>query len=554
MRGAIRLSYVYDDRPCLDSTACFRGFWTKIQVSSVSVLSVSTQNSDTLSSGVPSQAVDPAALVIVLAAGAGTRMKSTTPKVLHPILGKPILGHVLDNVVATGADQVVVVVGHGREKVAEFLSENYSQVTTAVQEEQNGTGHAVRCAIESLGAKADELGSKPVVVIAGDTPLLTTQTLNDLVAAQEATGDSVTVLSAQLPDPTGYGRVVRDADGLVTAIVEHKDASEAELAIDEINSGMYAFAFDVLNETLGELSTDNSQGEEYLTDVLSIARGKGKQVGGFIASDPNEVYGINDKAQLAAAGVLLRDRVNEMHMRAGVTIVDPYSTWIAPGAQLAPDSVIERNTSIDDASVVETGAVVGPDTTLVATTVRAGATVLKSHVLGSEIGPEANVGPYTYLRPGSVLAEGAKVGAYVEVKNATIGQNSKVPHLSYVGDATIGEGTNIGAATIFANYDGVKKHSTVVGDHVRVGSDTMLVAPVTVGDGAYTAAGSVVTQDVPPGAIAIGRAIQVNKDRWVAANRPGTKSAEAAQSAGSNGTYDQDRSTSQDNAESTEQK
>lgn len=519
---------------------------------------MNTQNSDTLSSGVSSleasHLVEPAALVIVLAAGAGTRMKSSMPKVLHPILGKPILGHVLDNVLATGTSQVVVVVGHGREQVGGYLSESYPQVTTAVQEEQNGTGHAVRCAIESLGSKAEELGSKPVVVIAGDTPLLTTQTLNDLVAAQEATGDSVTVLSARLPDPTGYGRVVRDTNGLVTAIVEHKDAGDVELAIDEINSGMYAFAFDVLNEALSELSTDNSQGEEYLTDVLSIARGKGKQVGGFVAGNPDEVYGINDKAQLAAAAALLRDRINDAHMRAGVTIVDPQTAWIAPGAQLAADSVVERNTSIDDASMVETGAVVGPDTTLVASIIRTGAIVLKSHVLGSDIGPEATVGPYTYLRPGSVLAEGAKVGAYVEVKNATVGPHSKVPHLSYVGDATIGEGTNIGAATIFANYDGVHKHSTVVGDHVRIGSDTMLVAPVAVGDGAYTAAGSVVTHDVPPGAIAIGRAVQVNKDRWVAINRPGTKSAEAAQSAATNETYDQDRSTSDNDAEPTEQK
>lgn len=512
---------------------------------------MSTQNPDSLSSGASSlgsnQAADPAALVIVLAAGAGTRMKSSVPKVLHPILGKPILGHVLDNVIATGAGQIVVVIGHEREQVTEFLNASYPQVTTAVQEEQNGTGHAVRCAIESLGPDAVNLGNRTVVVIAGDTPLLTTQTLNELVADQQASGDAATVLSAELPDPTGYGRIVRDGDGHVTAIVEHKDATDEQREIAEINSGMFAFEFDVLNEALGELSTDNSQGEEYLTDVLSIARAKGKQVGGFIANDVDEVYGINDKAQLAAAAALLRDRVNEGFMRAGVTIVDPQTTWITPGAQLAPDSVIDRNTSIDADCVIETGAVVGPDTTLVATTVRAGAAVLKSHVLESDIGASANVGPYTYLRPGSVLAEGAKVGAYVEVKNATIGPNSKVPHLSYVGDATIGEGTNIGAATIFANYDGVNKHSTVVGDYVRVGSDTMLVAPVTVGDGAYTAAGSVVTQDVPPGAIAIGRAFQVNKEGWTAKNRPDTKSAEAAQSASENETYDQDPSTDENN-------
>ena len=468
-------------------------------------------------------------------------MKSDTPKVLHPILGKALLGHVIENVLATNAKQVVVVIGHGREQVSEYLSESYPQVTTAVQDEQNGTGHAVRCAIESLGSAVANLGDAPVVVIAGDTPLLTAQTLNELVAAQESSGDAVTVLSAQLPDPAGYGRVVRDADGHVTGIVEHKDASDVELEIDEINSGMYAFAFDVLNEALGELSTDNSQGEEYLTDVLSIARSKGKQVGGYVASNSDEVYGINDKAQLAAAAKLLRNRVNEGFMRAGVTIVDPDTTWITPGAQIAAGSVIERNTSIDSKSVVEAGAVVGPDTTLVGSAVREGAEVLKSYVLGAEIGPDASVGPYTYLRPGSVLDEGSKVGAFVEVKNSTVGAGSKVPHLSYVGDARIGVGTNVGAATIFANYDGVAKHATTVGDHVRIGSDTMLVAPVTVGDGAYTAAGSVVTEDIPPGAIAIGRAHQVNKEGWVTQNREGTESAKAALAADETDTYYQDQ-------------
>lgn len=479
-------------------------------------------------------------MVIVLAAGAGTRMKSELPKVLHPIMSKPLLGRVLDSTLAMDPQNVVVVVGHQRERVEEYLAESYSTVTTAVQDQQNGTGHAVRCALDSLDAQSREsLSTGPVLVIAGDTPLLRSSTLNALVASHESQGNAVTVLSASVGDPTGYGRIVRGPDGLVTGITEHKDASDAVLAIDEINSGMFAFDSAELISGLSQLSTDNSQGEEYLTDVLGIASKAGRSVGAFLAPDVDEVYGINDRVQLAEAAAILRARTNDELMRLGVTISDPDTTWIAPGAQLAPDVVVERNTSIDDDCVIEANAVIGPDTTLISTRVGPGAHVLKSHVLSSALGSGAQIGPYTYLRPGSVVGPDAKVGAYVEIKKSTIGRGSKVPHLSYVGDAEIGEGTNIGAATVFANYDGVKKHPTVVGDHVRIGSDTMLVAPVTVGDGAYTAAGSVVTEDVPPGSIAIGRARQVNVDGWVARNRKGTSSADAAQEALGADTYDQ---------------
>ena len=479
-------------------------------------------------------------LVVVLAAGAGTRMRSATAKVLHPVLGKPMLGHVLDAVAETDPGIVAVVVGHQRERVEQYVAAQYPQAVIAVQDEQHGTGHAVACALAALAADGIQIPAGPLVVLAGDTPLLTGDTVQALVASHTEAGAAVTVLSAIVSDPTGYGRIVRDVDGTVAAIVEQRDATPAELAIDEINSGMFTFEPAILTDALTRLTTDNSQGEQYLTDVLGIAHSDGRTIGFSLAPgvDNPEIHGINDRAQLAEASAMLRDRVNSAHLRAGVTIVDPATTWIEVGAALEPDCVIERNTSIDAGSSVAAGAVVGPDTTLIATTVASGGQVLKSHCDGADIGQNANVGPYSYLRPGAILGEATKVGAYVEVKKSTIGRGSKVPHLSYVGDAEIGEGSNIGAATIFANYDGVAKHRTSVGNHVRVGSDTMLVAPVTVGDGAYTGAGSVVTEDVPAGAIAVGRSRQVNIEGWVGRRRPGTESAKAAAAAQDSGQND----------------
>lgn len=467
-------------------------------------------------------------LVIVLAAGEGTRMKSDLAKVLHPILGRPILGHVLAAVYETNPHDVVVVVGHQREQVADYVSRAFPAARTVVQHEQLGTGHAVRCALAGLAAAGVALSEDPVVVLAGDTPLLRGQTLADLVVTHEQVGAAVTVLSADLDDPFGYGRIVRNADGNVLAIVEQKDTTAEQALLHEINSGMFAFDPPTLVDALARLTTDNSQGEEYLTDVLSIAREDGQIVAACKASNPDEVHGINNRAQLASATALLRDRINNEHMLAGVTIVDPATAWIEPGARLAGDAVVERNTSIDAASSVAAKAVIGPDTTLIATHVAAGATVLRSHCQGAVIGAAAMVGPFSFLRPKTELGEGGKIGAFVEVKKSTIGAGSKVPHLSYVGDATIGEGSNIGAATIFANYDGENKHATVIGDHVRVGSDSILVAPVRIGDGSYTAAGSVITDDVPAGAIGIGRGRQVNVDGWVARTHPASDSARAA--------------------------
>ena len=468
----------------------------------------------------------------MLAAGAGTRMKSDLAKVLHPILGRPLLGHVLASVLETDPENVVVVVGHQRDQVVDYLARDFPTVRTADQSEQNGTGHAVRCAIEGLAADDIELPAAPVVVLAGDTPLLRSATLSDLVGTHSQTHASVTVLSAELPDPFGYGRIVRDSDGGVLAIVEQKDATAEQTQIHEINSGMFAFNPQTLVDGLARLTTDNSQGEEYLTDVLAIARHDGRAVSAHKAADPDEVHGINNRAQLAAATALLRDRINADHMLAGVTIVDPQTAWIEPGASLTADAVIERNTSVDATSAVGAGAVIGPDTTLLGTTVEASAHVLRSHCDHAVIRAGATVGPFSFLRPGTDLGPDGKIGAFVEVKKSTIGAGSKVPHLSYVGDAEIGEGSNIGAATIFANYDGEHKHATSVGDHVRVGSDSILVAPVKVGDGAYTAAGSVITQDVPAGAIGIGRERQVNVEGWVVRRHPGTASAQAAAAAG----------------------
>ncbi|NQU38132.1 MAG: bifunctional UDP-N-acetylglucosamine diphosphorylase/glucosamine-1-phosphate N-acetyltransferase GlmU [Actinobacteria bacterium] len=469
-----------------------------------------------------------AALVIVLAAGAGTRMKSGLAKVLHTVVGIPLLGHVMRAASETNPEHIVVVVGHQRDQVTEFVTSAYPGVVTAIQEEQNGTGHAVRCALESLDSHGIDAPEGPVVVIAGDTPLLTGATLQNLINAQAAAGASATVLSAIFADATGYGRIVRDEFGDLTGIVEQKDATAAQQKLTEINSGMYAFDARQLGKAINQLTTDNSQGEEYLTDVIGILRADGQLVTAHIIDDSDEVHGVNDRLQLASSAALLRERTNAEFMRSGVTIIDPATTWITPGAVIEADAVIERNTSLDGQTVIASGAVVGPDTTLLGCRVGVGAAVVRSHCDHAQIGDGAKVGPFTYLRPGSVLGPESKVGAYVEVKKSTIGAQSKVPHLSYVGDAQIGVGTNIGAATIFANYDGEAKHKTVVGDHVRVGSDSILVAPVTIGDGAYTAAGSVITHDVAAGAIGIARGRQANIDEWVAHNRPGSQSAAAA--------------------------
>ncbi|MER8056812.1 MULTISPECIES: bifunctional UDP-N-acetylglucosamine diphosphorylase/glucosamine-1-phosphate N-acetyltransferase GlmU [unclassified Streptomyces] len=476
-------------------------------------------------------AIRPAA-VVVLAAGEGTRMKSATPKVLHQICGRSLVGHVLAAARELKPANLVVVVGHAREQVTAHLTETDPAVRTAVQEQQNGTGHAVRMGLEELGAEV----TGTVVVVCGDTPLLTADTLRALAETHHADGNAVTVLTAEVPDATGYGRIVRDASsGAVTAIVEHKDASAEQRAIREINSGVFAFDGRLLADALTKVRKNNSQGEEYLTDVLGILREAGHRVGASVAGDHREIAGINNRVQLAEARRILNDRLLTLAMLDGVTVVDPATTWVDVTVTFERDAVVHPGTQLTGATHLAEGAEVGPHSRLKDTKVGAGARVENTVSDGAVVGAEAAVGPYAYLRPGTRLGAKGKIGTYVETKNARIGEGTKVPHLSYVGDATIGEHTNIGAASVFVNYDGQDKHHTTIGSHCRTGSDNMFVAPVTVGDGAYTAAGSVITKDVPPGSLAVARGQQRNIEGWVARKRPGSAAAKAAEDASRQG-------------------
>ncbi|HKE52797.1 MAG TPA: bifunctional UDP-N-acetylglucosamine diphosphorylase/glucosamine-1-phosphate N-acetyltransferase GlmU, partial [Actinomycetes bacterium] len=361
-----------------------------------------------------------------------------------------------------------------------------------------------------------------------DVPLLTTQTLAELIVAHRAADCAATVLTTRPADPNGLGRIVRAADGSLAAIVEERDASPDQCAIPEVNSGIYVFDAKLLIAALGRLSTRNAQGEEYLTDVIAILRADGQPVAAVPLADSDQALGVNDRVQLAKVGRLLNSRLLETWMRAGVSVIDPATTWVDTTVVLEPDALLHPGTRLHGDTVIRSGAVVGPDTTLRDTEVGAGAEVRYAVANGARIGPDATVGPYVSLRPGTKLAAGVHVGTFVEMKSADVGAGTKVPHLSYVGDATIGEYTNIGAATVIVNYDGVAKHHTVIGDYAKTGSGNMFVAPVTVGDGAYTAAGSVITEDVPPGAMGVGRAKQRNIAGWVERRRAGTAAAEAA--------------------------
>ncbi len=450
-------------------------------------------------------------------------MRSGTPKVLHEICGRSLLGHVLAAVEPLKPARTTVVVGSGRDRVVALLAAEAPDALPVVQEEQRGTGHAVRLALQAI-PDADDT----VLVVPGDAPLLTAATLATLVEQHVRDEAAATLLTAVLPDPTGYGRVIRDTTGVVTRVVEHRDAIPAELDVTEVGTSVYAFDAALLRAALGRIGTDNVQGEEYLPDVIGVLVADGYAIGALIASDAGETEGVNDRVQLAAARGRLRDRLVDGWMREGVTIVDPATTWVDVAVRLERDVVLHPSTQLLGRTRVDTRAEVGPECTLRDTSVGEGARVVRAQCDGAEVGPEASVGPFAYLRPGTVVGRGAKAGTFVEIKNADLGDGAKVPHLTYVGDATIGEGSNIGASSVFVNYDGVTKHRSVVGSHARTGADNMFVAPVSVGDGAYTAAGSVITEDVPPGAIAVARGKQRNIEGWVERQRPGTPSASAA--------------------------
>ena len=453
------------------------------------------------------------AAALVLAAGKGTRMKSELPKVLHGFAGRSLLAHVLAALSPLQVERTVVVLGHGREEVAATLP---SGVASVVQAEQRGTGHAVAIALEALEDVAED---SVILVLSGDTPLLRSATLAALLAKHNEFGAAATVLTARLSDPAGYGRIVRAGDGSVTRIVEHRDADEPTRAIDEINTGTYAFTAGPLRKALTLVGRDNSQGEQYLTDVVAILRDQGLVVAADLTADAAETAGINDKLQLADAARVYNARLVEQAMLDGVTVQDPLTTWLDATVRLQPDVTLLPGTRLHGTTSVMAGATIGPDTTMTDTVVGAGARVQSSTCNGAKIGARATVGPYSYLRPGAVLGEGSKVGAFVEIKKTTIGAGSKVPHLSYIGDATIGDRVNLGAGTITSNYDGVDKHPTTIGDDVFTGCDTILVPPVTLHDAAYTAAGSVITDDVPEGALGVGRARQQNIEGWVTRKR-----------------------------------
>ncbi|MBV9839752.1 MAG: bifunctional UDP-N-acetylglucosamine diphosphorylase/glucosamine-1-phosphate N-acetyltransferase GlmU [Solirubrobacterales bacterium] len=462
-----------------------------------------------------------APLVVILAAGQGTRMRSATPKLLHQLCGLPMVAWPVAAAQAAGAAKIVVVDGPGRE----LESTLDGAVELAIQQRPLGTADAVKAAATHI----DPAGT--VIVLNGDTPLITPHTINRLAESHRRSGAAATISTAVLENASGYGRVIRAPDGTVERVVETKapgDASELELHIREVNAGLYAFDGRALLAALEEIRSDNAQGEFYLPDVLPIIRRHERTVVAHELSDPSETLGVNDRRGLAAVRALAQQRIHDRHMLAGVTITDPAATVIDAQVRIGQDAVIAPFTSLQGATQIGPGSTVGPHATVIDSRIGEQASVLHAYVQGADVGDRVSVGPFAYLRPGAVLREGAKAGTFVEIKNSDLGAGAKVPHLSYIGDAEIGERTNIGAGTITANYDYVRKNRTTIGARVRGGVHTSLIAPVTVGDDAYTAAGSVITKDVPPGALGVARSRQENIEGYAArreqrtgpANRP----------------------------------
>lgn len=454
-------------------------------------------------------------IALVLAAGEGTRMKSEKPKVAHEVLGRPMLNWVVDAARGAGCERVIAVTGYRADRVEGLLD----GVESVRQEQQLGTGHAVMCAREAL---ADAHGS--LVVLPGDTPLLRAETVAGLIAMRESSGAACTVLTTHLTNPTGYGRVVRTShDGCVDRIVEEKDCAGDEHRITEINTGAYCFDAGVLFAHLDRLTTDNAQGEYYLTDMIRVFRDEGMIVGAMVADDWLETIGVNSRVQLAEASKIMQRRINQGHMLAGVTMIDPDLVWIGPDVSIGCDVELLPMTFLFGQTTIGDRAIIGPSTRLTDAVVAEDAVVDASIVLGASVGAGATVGPVSYLRHGTVLGANSKAGTCVEIKNSTVGEGSKVPHLSYIGDATIGAGVNVGAGAITCNFDGERKHPTTIGDGAFIGSDTMLVAPVEIGAGAVTAAGSTIARNVPADALALERSEQVTIAGWASRRSKRTK-------------------------------
>ena len=465
--------------------------------------------------------------VVVLAAGEGTRMRSATPKVMHEIAGLPMLAHALATASSLNAQYVVPVIRHEKEKLELYIHAFYPKVHIAHQDEIPGTGRALECGLNVL----PEGFNGAVVVTSADVPLLDVQTIETMLEVHLASGAGATLLTAVFEDPSGYGRIVRDAQGDFVSIVEHRDANEDQLNISEVNAGVYVFDFELVRTALSQIGTNNKAGEKYLTDALAAILNMGKPVKALTVRDNWLVAGVNNRIQLQEVSAELNRRICEGWMLAGVTIMDPSSTYIDVTVQIGEDVTILPGTLLKGITKIGTGSVIGPEVIIHDSTVGDHCSIKKSDINGSVIEAESTVGPFSYLRPGTHLGAGGKIGTFVETKNAKIGQGTKIPHLSYVGDATIGEHSNIGAGTIFANYDGVNKHHTTVGSHVRTGSHNVFVAPINIADGAYTAAGTVVRKDVEAGDLAMNVAPQRNLAGWVLAKRAETSSAEAAKRA-----------------------
>ncbi|HEX8975807.1 MAG TPA: bifunctional UDP-N-acetylglucosamine diphosphorylase/glucosamine-1-phosphate N-acetyltransferase GlmU [Solirubrobacteraceae bacterium] len=446
-----------------------------------------------------------APVVVILAAGQGTRMRSALPKMLHPVCGRPLVQWPIAAAREAGAQRIVLV--DSPERRLEALSGEGVEI--AVQAQPLGTADAVKAGVSGVELSPDQT----VVILNGDVPLITAETIHDLVATHERSGAAATIATMTLEDPSGYGRIIRAPDGSVERVAETKtagDASEFELHIREINTGMFAFDGAVLAAALQEVKPDNAQGELYLPDVLPIIRAHERSVQAYEVTDHREILQINDRRQLADVTAVTQRLIHERHMLAGVTIVNPQATLIDADVQIGPDTVIAPFTSLHGTTQIGSESTVGPGSTLIDATVGDGSTILHSYVTGATVGDRVSVGPFAYLRPGTILREGSKAGTFVEIKNSDVGAGTKVPHLSYIGDADIGEGTNLGASTITANYDGYRKHRTTIGSGVKTSVDTTFIAPVTIGDGAYTGAGSVIGEDVPAGALGIARARQRN--------------------------------------------